>query len=199
MAKQNILIVKIVKYKEMQKMEDYQGTNDKTEKLYKLLKKIAKGKKGGLEEFYEIYGEMILITAMSLCHSKEKADEVVNTVLIKIWKQAESLQEREISEGWLYVTTVNCAKDKMREKVWLPLEETLISQNNEIDELIDRESFISMTEDLSNIEQELLVYKFAQGMTFKEIAKEMKQPLSTISSTYYRSLEKIKEKLTKNF
>lgn len=180
-------------------MKDLRELDDRKKKLHKIIEKIAKGKKGALEEFYDLYGDMILITAMSVCRSKEKAEEVSNTVLVKIWKLAETLQERELTEGWLYVTTVNCAKDIIKEETWLPLEENKASERNEIDDLIDRESFISMIENLSKEEQELLIYKFVQRMTFGEIAKEINKPLSTVSSTYYRSLEKIKEKLTKKF
>jgi len=195
----NTLIVKNVKYKEMRKMKNCKKNNNSTEKLHNLIKKIAKGKKGGLEEFYDAYGSMIYIAAMSACHSKEKADEVVNTVLIKIWKSAKRLQDHEINEGWLYITTINCAKDKLEEETWLPLEENRVDERNEIDEMIDRESFISMIGGLSKAEQELLIYKFVQKMTFEEIAQKLDRPLSTVSSTYYRSLEKIKEKLIKNF
>ena len=37
-----------------------------------------------------------------------------------------------------------------------------------------------------------MILKFVDDLTFKKIAKAMGKPLSTITSVYYRALEKLK-------
>jgi len=56
-----------------------------------------------LKEFYDYYSDMIFLTAKSVCHTIEKADDVVNRVLVKIWHKAAELVDRDINESWLYV------------------------------------------------------------------------------------------------
>ncbi len=176
------------------------GTQEKkTEKIGKAIEKIAQGKKDGLEDFYKIYGDMILLTAMSVCRVKDKAEEVVNTVLTKIWNLAKSLQEREVTEGWLYILTLNCAKNKLNEKKTELLSENIPSPNDFIQKMIDDDSFFFMIRCLPEAGQELMMDKFVRNMTFEEIAEEMEKPLSTVTSMYYRALTKIKENFKKYF
>ena len=35
--------------------------------------------------------------------------------------------------------------------------------------------------------------RFVEDLSFERIAREMEKPLSTITSTYYRALEKLKQ------
>lgn len=171
----------------------------RTERIGKAIRKIAQGKKGGLEDFYKMYGDMIFLTAISICHYEDKANEVLNTVLTKIWRLAESLQEKEVTEGWLYILTVNCAKNKLNERNTETLSDDIPSRVDEIQEMIDEDSFSYMIQFLSEIGQEVMRDKFVRNMTFEEIAEELDKPLSTVSSIYYRALDKIRENLEKNF
>ena len=66
------------------------------------------------------------------------------------------------------------------------------------DNLIDDISFYEKIEHLIEEEQDILTKRFVSGFTFKEIAEEDNKPTSTISSIYYRALEKVKNKLEKN-
>lgn len=171
-------------------------------KLHNLIKKIAQGKKGGLEEFYNLYGNMMFTTAMSICFSKDKAYEAVNSVLIKIWNKAEELREQKITEGWIYTVTVNCAKDLLKEKTWFELDENVVATTtDELQKIIDEDAFLFLIGGLSEEEQKLMIYKFQLDLTFERIANIEDKPLTTITSTYYRALEKIKKNLEnfKNF
>lgn len=84
----------------------------------KLIKAIARKDKSALEELYSLFGKMIFISAKSITHSTELADEVVDDVLFKIWTNAHTYPKSKNPVGWLYVITVNCAKDRLkREKI----------------------------------------------------------------------------------
>ena len=88
----------------------------------KLIKRMARRDENALEEFYRIYGRLIYATAITVLKSSVSADEVVDDLLIKIWKTADKLTKISNPEGWLYVLTVNSAKDKLKsEKQYAPL------------------------------------------------------------------------------
>lgn len=112
--------------------------------------------------------------------------------MIKIWQNVDTLKTIENPEGWIYVITVNTAKDLMRGRYIFPLEENIVADKDQTEEIFDKESFYWMIEDLSEIEQNIMVYKFVLRFTFQEIADELNKPLTTVTSIYYRALKKVK-------
>lgn len=175
---------------------------DKKKEFNKLMKAIRRDPEKGLRRLYEVYAKIITTTAKVICRSTDKTNEVVNDVLVKIWKLAKTVGEVDNPEGLFYIITANTAKDAMRERYMLPLDENIVSEEDQIQEIIDKQSFYWMIQDLSEIEQTVMIRKFISKYTFQEIADEMEKPLTTITSIYYRALAKIKkrveEKIKKN-
>ena len=82
---------------------------DEVRYFNKLLRKISSGDKDSLEEFYNVYGKLIYITALTVAKSSYLADEIVNDMLVKIWK---FLPKKKIKnpKGWLYILTTKKLK-----------------------------------------------------------------------------------------
>lgn len=159
----------------------------------KLIKKISRKDEKSFERLYELYGKLIYTTALTVSKSSFKAEEIVDDVLVKVWRTAKELPKIENPNGWLYQITANCAKDKLKaDKKYSEYE--LFENDAQIDINIEDESFYNLISELNEFEQEIMIFKFIKDMTFEMIAKEMKKPLSTISSTYYRALEKLNTK-----
>lgn len=166
---------------------------DKKREFNKLMKGIRRNPEKGLRQFYDVYAKIITTTAKVICRSTDKTNEIVNDVLVKIWKLAETVGEVDNPEGWVYIITANTAKDAIRERYVFPLDENIVSDDDQIQEIIDRHSFYLMIKDLAEIEQTVMIHKFVSLYTFQEIADELGKPLTTITSIYYRALEKIKK------
>ena len=162
-----------------------------------LLKRISKDPQGGLKEFYEKYGKLIKCTARLFCGNDFTANEIVNEVLIKIWRNSDTFGEIANPEGWIYVITSNCAKSLLRKRRYVPLNETLAAEKDGIQEFIDTDSFYFMIKDLSVVEQQIIIHKYISQFTFEEIGDLLNKSTSTVSSTFYRSIEKIKERMKK--
>lgn len=162
-----------------------------------LLKRIRKDPQGGLKEFYEKYGKLITCTARLYSRNDFVANEIVNEVLIKIWRNSDTFDEITNPEGWLYVITINCAKSLLRKRRYVPLNETMADEKDGIQELIDTDSFYFMIKDLSETEQQIIIHRCISRFTFEEIGDMLDKSTSTISSTFYRAMEKIKEKMKK--
>ncbi len=163
-------------------------------KFHKLLREIQRNPHAGLKSFYEEYGAFIQATAQTVCRAMDKTCEVVNDVLVKIWKNAGIKQEICNPKGWIYTITVNTAKDAMRQKYTLPLSDTLAAEDDGVRQFLDEDCFYRMIQDLSETEQEILIHKFILHSTFQEIAEDTNRPLTTVSSVYYRALDKLKSK-----
>ncbi len=164
----------------------------------KLMREIQRNPEEGLRKFYETYARIIQATAQSVCHSKDKINEVVDDVLVKIWKLAPTVGEIKNPEGWIYIITLNTAKDTIKEPYVFPLEENILSGRDGVQELIDKDSFEWLIKNLSPQEQTVIIQKFILSYTFQEIANELGKPLTTVCSIYYRSLEKIKKEIENN-
>ena len=137
-----------------------------------------------------------------ICRSYSIAEEVLDDVLCKVWKRARGSEKKEVSEGWLYVITINSSKSKMKQgnKV-LPLSDTMPEQESasEIEKMIAKNAFLSMLEGLTDEELCIIVGKFSLSKTFNELSEDLERPISTISTIYYNALKKIKKNFSKNF
>ena len=171
--------------------------NLEKQKFNKILRLIIKDAQKGLEIFYNEYGRLIYWTAKSNGCSEEKANVVVNTVLIKIWQKASQITNIEYPKAWVSTIARNCAKDELNE-VWnLELKEEICESSDDLQKVIDKNGFEYLISNLKEEEKELFVLKFIAGYTFKDIANCFEKPLPTITTIYYRALEKIKTFLNK--
>ena len=166
---------------------------DKKRQFNKLMKLIQRNPQKGLHLFYEKYSKILQITAYTICRSIDKANEVVNDVLLKIWKLAQTTVDIENPEGWIYVITLNTAKNSLPKHNSFPLKENIIANEDAFKEIFDRDSFCWMIRNLSEVEQKIMIHKFVLQYTFQEMADELNRPLTTVTSIYYRALEKIKK------
>lgn len=178
--------------------KDTKESDFKLKRFRKIIKKMRINSEEGLRCFYNTYDKLIHLTAWSVCHSEDKVNEVVNEVLVKIWKLRNDLGSIYNPEGWIYILTLNTAKNAVKEHYCLPLEENILSDKDEFSKIDDENSFYSMIKNLSETEQTIIIHRFISDLTFQEIAKELNKPLATVTAIYYRSLEKIKSTLKTN-
>ncbi|MBR2646214.1 MAG: sigma-70 family RNA polymerase sigma factor [Clostridia bacterium] len=168
-----------------------QKANEKA--FQKLLREIRKNPDVGLEKFYNTYGKIIQLTARSMCRSFDQADAVINAVLVKIWRLSQEPIQVENPEGWVYTVTANTAKDALREKAFLPLQETVAAECDGVQAWIEEDVFYSLIAPLSEEERALMIEKFIQKYTFREIAERYGKNVNAVTAAYYRALEKVKK------
>lgn len=169
-------------------------------KFSKMLRKIAKQDKGSLEEFYEEYGRFIYLSALSICKSLCLADEIVNDILVKIWNLSSQIKGIKNPKCWLYRITVNWTKDRLKssrlsERPCEHVGDLFGEYDRGFEKLFDGDEFNYFINSLDEEEQEIIILRLVQGLSFDYIAKYKGKPISTVSSLYYRSLNKIKSKI----
>ncbi len=172
--------------------------NEKNQSIiqfHKLIKEIAQGKKESLEKFYSSYGRLIYSVAVLVSKSKYLADEIVDDVLVKIWQISSSLENIKNPNGWIYSVTANFAKDKCKKEKHYEEYTDLVQEDKNFDKFIINDEFFSYIAVLNEDEQQIMILRFIQDLSFKRIAKEISKPLSTLTSIYYRALEKLKNKI----
>ncbi len=139
----------------------------------------------------------------SLVHDLEHSKDIVQDAFMKLWQQDhETLKGRETQ--WLFTTSRNRAYDFLRKKhrkhissdeVELEIpdpeataEEKLVNQNPE--QLLEK-----LLESLAPAQKEILVLKFQQGLSYKEISAITGHSVNHVGVLIHNSVTRLKEKL----
>lgn len=164
-------------------------------KFNRLIARIAEREKGAFEEFCNLFGRFIFLTVKGVTDSKELIEEAVDDALTKIWNTAAKLPSISNPYGWLYTVSVNCAKDRVKSsRVYEDIGDIPVEDGG-IAAVENGESFASLIACLDDAERHVVLLRIVEDMSFKEISSLFGRPLSSITSLYYRALNKIKEKL----
>ena len=157
-----------------------------------LIKSISKGDKRALENFYIQYGKLIYSVALSVSKTQFLANEIVNDVLVKIWQASQVSKKIDNPVGWLYRIAFNCSIDRVKNERQMYEIYDMPQDDENIDRLLTEDAFYFYISYLNEDERNVFILRFIQDLSFAEIAKEVNKPLSTVSSTYYRAIEKLK-------
>lgn len=122
------------------------------------------------------------------------AEEVVDGVLVKIWTDGAKFGEVKSPRNWIYTVAVNTAKNALRRERNFSGIFDVPSFDENIGRVESDDAFFGYIGGLSEDERKIMIFRFVARMSFKEMSKELKMPQSTVSSLYYRALEKIKKK-----
>lgn len=167
--------------------------SERREVFEDIIRLILVDKHLGSEKFYNQYAKMIFSIAKQVCKTDDKANSALNSVLVKVWRNADKLLEIKNPEGWIYRVTQNCAKDELKGKWHLELKENIVKCEDEISKLLDDMSFNEIISPLNEKERKIFTLRFVKGYTYQEIAEICNKPLATITSCIYRGTTKIEK------
>lgn len=167
---------------------------DNNKRFKQYIKEIAARNVAGLEKFDKSYSKLIKSVAYNVTQSLFIADEIVNDILLLVWQIAHTMFEIKNPIGWLIKVTSNRAKDVIKNKKTsvelfdIPYEEKGIAKIESDD------AFYRRLDGLSEFETAIFVLKFIHEYPFDSIAKILDRPQSSVSSAYYRAIERMREK-----
>ena len=164
-------------------------------KFNKLLSRIAKKDESAFRELHEKYGKFIKAVALAYVRQEFIADDVVDQVHIRVWRNAVKNVKVDKPLGWLYSITKNCALDILKEEEIAADADGIAVTDDNFDRFISNNTFYGHLAMLNPEEQQIMIMKLVRDMIFEDIAEELNKPLSTVSSTFYRALEKMKAKI----
>ena len=169
--------------------------NIKKQEIHEIIQRIKHNEKGAIEEFYEKYKKLILNISFSIVKDKDIAEEITQSIFLKIMQmQVEKLPDNnELS--WLYILTKNESIDYLRkQKNEISIEEIydIADNNNSINEIINVDAYNKLIDRLNKKEKEIVSLKILAGLTFDEIGKLLKKPTGTVKWRYYKAIYSLK-------
>ena len=140
---------------------------------------------------YDMYSKSLFSVISNLLKETEDAEDVLQEVFVKIWKNIESYNE---SKGRLYTWMLNIARntaiDKLRSKGFNNSQKNLSSDNfvhllDDSNKLTNRIDTIGIKEFVGKLKPKcikIIELLFYQGYTQQEASEELEIPLGTVKT-----------------
>lgn len=178
-----------------------------------LIARIARRDRKAFESFYDQYAPTAYGILLKILGDRAVADEALQETFIQVWRTAESFdRSRGTALGWLISIGRSRAIDRIRsERVRQAREnEAAIEdersfqiaalpsgfRNASISEL--REAVREALSGIPEEQREALYLAYYGGMTQREIAEKLEQPLGTVKTRILLGMKKLRSKL-RNF
>lgn len=164
------------------------------QELHNIFKGIANKEENEFNKLYEKYNKLVYGVSFSMLKNKENSEDITQTVFTKIWNMDTNNLPTNNEASWLYTITKNETLNFLRkQKNALNLEDIyyINDDNNELNEIIEKDTFNRIIAKLDEKEQEIVSLKILSGLSFKGISQILNIPIGTIQWKYYKSLHTI--------
>jgi RNA polymerase sigma-70 factor (ECF subfamily) len=175
-----------------------------------LIARVSDGDAKALEVLYDRYNRVVYSFALRIVGDPQIAEELLQEVFFRAWQQGKAFREtRGAFVTWLLSITHNMAIDEVRKRRRRPQkadsEEPELVLAGVPDTSQDVEGEVWLTTLRSTIEgamallpaaqREAIELAYFQGLTQREIAERLGEPLGTIKTRMRLGIQKLREHL----
>jgi RNA polymerase sigma-70 factor (ECF subfamily) len=163
-----------------------------------LVKKAQKGNDKAFSIVFQQYEQEIYRIAFVYVKNQSDALDVVQETAYRSFKSIKNLNEPKYFKSWLIRIAISCAIDLLRKQKNVvqmkPEFEELIS--GDVNEDIDLEMTVrDLIDRLNEDEKGVIILRFYEGLTIKEVSETLDIPLGTAKTILYRALNKLRKDL----
>jgi len=149
-----------------------------------------------LERIYRDHRQGLFTLALSITGCPDLAEDAVHDAVVRLWRSEKKPGGDPVA--YVFASVRNAALDQMRRRKppaaavsvfdseWS--DPVLAAQSGEQGQLVRR-----AVEALPPDQRQTVVLRIHAGLTFRQIAETLGEPLQTVASRYRRALERIKE------
>ncbi|WP_317921568.1 RNA polymerase sigma factor [Tepidimicrobium xylanilyticum] len=130
--------------------------------------------------------------AYTYVNNEQDALDIVQETAYQAYISKDKLKDKLKFKSWLLTIAVNKSKDLVRKNKDLLLDDISSIKRLETREKESINMFMDNLKTLSLDEKNIIVLKIYFEYTFEIISKELKMPIGTVKTKYYRALEKLK-------
>ena len=171
---------------------------------------VADGSAEALGVLYDRHSPIVLSFAMRLIGDRQHAEEILQEVFLKTWRQAGRFRhERGAFVTWLLSITHNLAIDEIRKRNRRPqkaqaadpelLLANVTSDEPSIEMSVEmgmiRSTIIGALNELPDSQRLAIELAYTRGLTQREIAEHLGEPLGTIKTRMRLGMRKMREYL----
>ncbi len=145
------------------------------------------------EQRYRECEKSLYLVALGYLHNTEDASDCVQDAAIAAFQHYDRLRDKELFKTWITRILINKAKDFIKRQK--PAEE-FDDKLNVFCEISDND--IDILRAIADLEPGLSIYitlRFYNDMTYQEVGKTLRQPVSTVKYKTKKALEELKKAL----
>jgi RNA polymerase sigma-70 factor (ECF subfamily) len=166
-----------------------------------LIKDSMNGDSSAFSKLMGIYRKNLFTYLLRMCKEQMTAEDLLQETLIKVWRGLKNYNEQQKFSSWLFTIAHNVFIDAIRmqrtkERTTYIRDKTdLVSYFTPHSELVITESRIALQREIENLpeyQRQVFLLRQHSGLSFKEIAKIMNQPLNTVLSHMQYAVKKLK-------
>lgn len=162
-----------------------------------LIRRIAQGDRQALGALYDRFAGLVNGLARLVLHDPAEAEDVVQTVFIQVWRQADRYDSsRATPEAWLNSLARTRALDQLRRRTHR--RETQDDQEpRPVDApLADRIAVRAALGRLPETERRTLELAYYEDLTQREIAARLDTPLGTVRTRTRNGMIRLRKRLS---
>lgn len=163
--------------------------------LKELFIEIKHNNKIAFEKLYNQYNKLVYGVAFSILKNKQDSEDIVQNVFTKLYTIDKSKLPSSNESTWLYSVTKNETLNFLQKKnsdVSLETVYEIEDKNNEINEIIDQDTYNRLISKLEDEEREIISLKILGNFSFDEIGKLLNKPTGTVKWKYYKSIHTLR-------
>jgi len=175
-----------------------------------LIGRVSEGDAKALEVLYDRYNRVVYSFALRIVGDPQIAEELLQEVFFRAWQQGKAFREtRGAFVTWLLSITHNMAIDEVRKRRRRPQKadseepELVLAGVPDTSQDVEGEVWLTslratieaaMTQ-LPNAQRDAIELAYFQGLTQREIAELLGEPLGTIKTRMRLGIQKLREQL----
>lgn len=154
-------------------------------------------KRDAFTEQFRQYEANLYRIAYVYVKNEQDALDVIQETAYRAYKNYHTLQNPQYFKTWVTRILINCAIDCIRKsKGVLPLEDYAENlpelSHNEEQQIILSTTLQQLMNTLNPTEKSVVLLKYYEQYTFKEISETLSLPVGTVKSLLYRALHKLR-------
>ncbi|MET9953862.1 ECF RNA polymerase sigma factor SigK [Streptomyces sp. NPDC006339] len=172
--------------------------------LPSLMKKVAEGDQEAFTEVFHAVSEPVFGIVSRVLRDRAMSEEVAQEVLVEVWRTAPRYDPGRGSVfAWVLTMAHRRAVDRVRsEQAASSREEraALLDREPEFDEVVEevearfeRDAVRSCLRGLSALQRQSVTLAYYRGLTYREVAEHLAQPLGTIKTRLRDGLMKLRD------
>ncbi|MRG85992.1 RNA polymerase sigma factor [Salinibacillus xinjiangensis] len=166
--------------------------------MLELVRKAQKGNDKAFLTLFQEYEQDIYRMALVYVKNQNDALDVVQETAYRSFKTIKNLKEPKHLKTWLMRIAINCSLDLLRKQKKIVQLKPEIEENLSVDINEDIELEVTvrdLIERLNEEEKSVVILRFYEELTFKEVSETLDMPLGTVKTFLYRALNKLRNKL----
>jgi len=174
-----------------------------------LLEQIASGDQKALEVFYQRHSNAVYQFAYKTLNNGVDASEVLNDVMMEIWKKANTYQGKSAVKTWLLSITHNKAVDAVRKKARHDNNDSMDEEPVEMGDSCDMSQLSISAENAVNVKhcmgklsdshRQVVYLTFFEGLSYTDISGVLEIPSGTVKTRMLHAKKQLMNCLSRLF